>query len=382
MQVGEVTVEGVPHRECAGEGERQVGTHPDVLAALAGEEDSGLTVAGRPEADGDIGIREFFRGAVGERAAQPFGEGFQRTCVRCDQTCAGGLRCVEVARGLESDASQALPRARRGKNLGGPLLQVGGGGSAEPHQLGGQGAQALGALIPAVLLQCHVEVAAAETEGADRGAARLIAGAHPRAGLRVDVEGGIGHLHRRVRSIHLQGAWQGRMLKGQNGLDETGSASGRLGVADLRLHRTQSTAGRVVVEHELESGEFGHVAGLGGGAVRFEQFDGRRLVASPLVGAAQGLGLPLGARRVDAGRAAIGGGADAADDRMDRIAVTLGVAEALERQHAHALADDGAVGGIGERPTVTRRRERRRLGKAHVHHHVVEGVDAAGQHQI
>ena len=67
---------------------------------------------------------------------------------------------------------------------------------------------------------------------------------------------------------------------------------------------------------------------------------------------------------------------------MDRITVTLGVAEALERQHAHALADDGAVGGVGERPAVTRRRERRRLGKAHVHHHVVESVDAAGQHQI
>ena len=172
------------------------------------------------------------------------------------------------------------------------------------------------------------------------------------------------------------------MLKGQNGFDETGSARGRFGVADLGLHRTQCAAGRVVGEHQLESGELGHVAGLRRGAVRLEQFDGRRFIAGALVGAAQCLGLTFGARRVDAGGTAIGGGADTADDRMDGIAVTFGVAEALERQHAHTLADDGAVGGVGERPAVTRRRERRRLGKAHVHHHVVQSVDAAGQHQI
>ena len=172
------------------------------------------------------------------------------------------------------------------------------------------------------------------------------------------------------------------MLQGQNGFDESGRACGRLGVADLGLHRPQCAAGGVVVEHQLESGELSHVAGLGRGAVRFEQFDGRRRVARPLVRAAQCLGLTLRARCVDTGCAAVGGGADAADDRMDRVAVTLGVTEALERQHAHTLADDGAVGGVGERPAVTRRRERRRLGKAHVHHHVVECVHAAGQHQI
>ena len=164
VQVGEVTVDGVPHCECAGEGECEVGAHPDVLAALAGEEEGRLAVAGRAEADGDIGIGESLRGAVGERAAQPFGECLQRGDVRCDQTCAGGLRCVEVARGFEGDARQAFAGACRGKDLGGPLLQVGGGGRAERHEFGRQGAQALGALLPAVLLQRHVEVAAAETE--------------------------------------------------------------------------------------------------------------------------------------------------------------------------------------------------------------------------
>ena len=164
VQVGEVTVDGVPHRERAGEGECEVGAHPDVLAALAGEEEGRLAVAGRAEADGDIGIGESLRGAVGERAAQPFGECLQCGGVRRDQTRAGGLRCVEVARRLVGDARQALPGAGRGKDLGGALLQVGGGGRAEHYEFGGQGAQALGALLAAVLLQRHVEVAAAETE--------------------------------------------------------------------------------------------------------------------------------------------------------------------------------------------------------------------------
>ena len=135
-------------------------------------------------------------------------------------------------------------------------------------------------------------------------------------------------------------------------------------------------------EHRLEGGELGNVAGLGRCAVRFEKSDGRRLVAGTFVGAAQSLGLPFRPRRVDAGCPPVGGGAEAANDRMDLIPVTLGVAEALEGQHADALADDGPVGAIREGPTVTRRRERRRLGKAHVHHHVVQSVDAARQHQI
>ena len=84
VQVGEITVDGVPHRECAGEGECEVGAHADVLAALAGEEEGRLAVAGRADADGDIGIGEALRGAVGERAAQPFGECLQRGGVRCD----------------------------------------------------------------------------------------------------------------------------------------------------------------------------------------------------------------------------------------------------------------------------------------------------------
>ena len=67
---------------------------------------------------------------------------------------------------------------------------------------------------------------------------------------------------------------------------------------------------------------------------------------------------------------------------MDLVPVALGVGEALEGHHAHALTDDRAVRALRERPAVAGRGERRRLRETHVHHHVVERVDAAGQHHI
>ena len=137
VQVGEVAVEGVPHRQRAREGECEVGTHPDVLAALAGEEEGRLAVAGRAESDRDIGIRQALGGTVGERAAQPVDECLQRGGVRCHQTRARSLRCIEIARGFERDARQAFPGAHRGQNLGGSRRQVGSGVRAEHDEFGG-----------------------------------------------------------------------------------------------------------------------------------------------------------------------------------------------------------------------------------------------------
>ena len=70
------------------------------------------------------------------------------------------------------------------------------------------------------------------------------------------------------------------------------------------------------------------------------------------------------------------------DHGVDLVAVALGVLEAAEREHRHALAEDGAVGLVGERPAVAAPREGRRLREAHEHQDVVEGVDAAGDHHV
>ena len=172
------------------------------------------------------------------------------------------------------------------------------------------------------------------------------------------------------------------MLKRKGSFDEAGGTCGSLGVADLGLYRPQCDSRPVTGEHRLETGEFGDVAGLGRGAVRFDQFDGGRLVADTFVGAAQSLGLAFSARRIDAGRAPVRGGAEAPDDCVNSIPVTFGIVETLERQHADTLADDRPVGAGREWPAVTGRREGRRLREAHVHHDVVERIDAAGEDQV
>ena len=227
-----------------------------------------------------------------------------------------------------------------------------------------------------------MEVATAETEGTDRGPPRLIARTHPGAGLCVHIERCVVQAQRGVRAVHLDRAWQCRVLKCQNCLDEPSCTCGSLGVPDLGLHRSQRAPGRVPGEHRLETGELGDVTRLRRGAVCFDEFDGRGRVAGVFVGSSQSFGLPFGAWRIDAGCLTVGGRADATNDRVDRISVTLSVAEPLERHHADALADDCAIGAVRERAAVAALREGRRLGEAHVHHDVVERIDTAGQHQI
>ena len=72
----------------------------------------------------------------------------------------------------------------------------------------------------------------------------------------------------------------------------------------------------------------------------------------------------------------------AADDRVDAIAVALGVREALEREHADALAEHRAVGALRERPAGAAHRQRRRLREAHERERVVGRVGAARDHEV
>ena len=70
-----------------------------------------------------------------------------------------------------------------------------------------------------------------------------------------------------------------------------------------------------------------------------------------------------------------------ADHGVDADPVGFGVRQPRQREHPQALAEHGAVGGVGERPAVAGGRERRGLGEAQVHG-VVGSVDAAGDHQV
>ena len=112
------------------------------------------------------------------------------------------------------------------------------------------------------------------------------------------------------------------------------------------------------------------------------QLHGGRVDAAHLVGVAEGLGLPGRAGCVDTLRSPVARGADTANNRIDAVAVAFGILQTLQHDHAHTLADHGAVGVLGEWLGVARRRERLRLAEAHEHEDVVECVDAAGDDHV
>ena len=382
VQIREITVEAVPYGDGVGEFHGQVRAHSDVLAALTGEQECGLSRARGAEAHRDVRILQRRGGTVGQRRAQLLRQCLQRPGVGRHESGARGTGRVEILGRLEGDAGQRLPRSRRGDDVAGPLLQVCVVVGAEHHQLGRKRPEPLGTVLAAVLLQRDMEVASAEPERADRGAPRLLPRADPRSRLRVDVERGLVQPQRGVRAIHLDRAGKRRMLQCENGLDQTGGAGSGLGVTDLGLHRTQRGPRRLPGEHRLETGELGDVTCLRRGAVRLDEFDGVRRVAGMLVCPAQRLRLSFRARCVHARGASVRRRTEPADHGENLVAVAFGVSEPLEGHHAHTLADDRAVRGVRERPAVARLGERGRLGEAHVHHHVVERVHTAGQHQV
>ncbi len=294
------------------------------------------------------------------------------------QRCRGGLR---VRSSSEFDAQAPTQGAHARAQLGevGPVQQ---------HQLAAQGSNPGRRRVGApVLLQGRMEVGAAEPERAHARAPRLVAGVDPRSGLGVEVQGaaiwielepGVGRVDLDRRRQHL-------VVQRHHGLDEPSRARGRLGVTDLALDGPEGHAARGRLglgEHGPRRLKLRQITGRGPGPVGLDQLDRARAVSRRSVGPSQGLHLPLGARRVDALGPAVGARADALEHRVDRVAIALRVGEALEGEHAHALAQQGAVGVVRERPAVAAEREGAGLAEAHVHEDVVEGVDAPSDHHV
>ena len=131
--------------------------------------------------------------------------------------------------------------------------------------------------FPAVLLQQAMEIAAAETEGADAGAAWMLAAGDPRACLAVDVEGGAAGGDRFLRLFDLDRRRQDLVIEGHRRLDQAGGAGRSLGVADLRLDRADGAPRRVgFAEDRPQRLDLDGVADLGAGAVRLDQLDASR----------------------------------------------------------------------------------------------------------
>ncbi|CDO87822.1 hypothetical protein BN973_02180 [Mycobacterium triplex] len=175
-------------------------------------------------------------------------------------------------------------------------------------------------------------------------------------------------------------------MKRHHRLEQAARPRRTLGVPDLRLDRAECAPLPVrssrFVEHLAQRGELGGVAGPGAGAVRLDEPHRFRAVAGSGVGAAKGFRLTRRTGCVDALGPAVRRRADAADHRVDPVAVALGIVETLEREHRQPLAEHRAVRLVGEGPAVPAGRQRGDLREAHVHEDVVEGVDSTGDDHV
>ena len=387
----EVEVRGaVPRGERRRERHREVRAHAEVLASLPREEKSDRALVRAGAVRRAVGERERLRRS-GVDPLRRLGEARREAPgVRRDDGEARGRLLVVPLEARARDPREpprGLPRGGLLRERARLRRDLRAARSADDDELAGGRVEALRARRGArVLLERDVEVGAAEAERAHRGPARVLPVADPRPRLRAQVEGALFEAELRVRRVDLDRRREHAVVEGEDRLEEPGRAGRRLRVADLALHRAERAPLPIRsprrVEDEAEPLELGDVARLRPGPVRLDELDRLRPVARELVGAGERLRLPRGHRGVDALAAAVRGGADAADDRVDPVAVPLGVGEALQGHHPEPLAEHRAVGPVAEGAAVAARRERRRLREAEEHEDVVQRVDSARDDEV
>ncbi len=329
------------------EGLVQLPAHGQALAALAGEDERGA--AGVRRALDQAGPT----GALGQRAQRLLelrtAGGDQRRPV-LEARAGGGQRVAEVGR--------ALPGVRHqvGVQPLGLLAQgLGGLGREHPRQRRGHDGDRLGDVSllggPRGLLDDGVGVGAAHAEGRDARAAGVAAlGPGHRLGEQLD--GARAPVDVRAGRVDVQGARQHAVLHRHDHLDDAADAGGSLGVADVGLQRAEPqrpVLGAVLAVGGEQGLGLDRVAEGGAGAVRLDGVD----LTGRQTGVGQGLAdHALLGRAVGGGEAVAGAvlvDRRAAHDRQHGVTVALRVGQALDEQHARALAPGGAVGGVGER---------------------------------
>jgi hypothetical protein len=235
-----------------------------------------------------------------------------------------------------------------------------------------------------VLFEDGVEVRAAEAEGADAGAARLVTATLPVAQLAVHEERRVGEVRLRVRDLDVEARGDLAVVKRERRLQHAGRAGRALEVTDVRLDRSERDAALRNVErrHDVSQAlDLDDVADARGRPVPFHQRVERGPLPGDLPGPLHREALPHGVRRRDALALAVAGPADAPDHGVDAVAVALGVLEALDDEHRGALAHDEAV-GVRVVGTGPRRRQCADLAELHERRRRHVGVDAARDDDI
>ena len=176
------------------------------------------------------------------------------------------------------------------------------------------------------------------------------------------------------------------MVQGQRDLGKAGRAGGGLEVAHVRLDRTEQCGllGLTAPAHHPTEGiGLDRVTQNRAGAMRLDVIHRARIHTGIAVGPTQHIGLGVRVGRKKSVGTAIMVDCAAGDHGQDLVAVTAGVVEALEYQHARAFGTGIAVGVGGERfdPAV-RCQHATDLIEAQRHSRGHQGVHPAGQDDI
>ena len=236
----------------------QLAAHADVLPALSREHEDDRPLAGLARGRDHPG-----RVGRGQRARRVVG-GVRDDDPAVDVCLATGLerpgdvgqRHLRVAPEVFGEPGSCL--LQRGARTRRQRQQV-----ARPGRLGKTRRR---------LLEDHVGIGAADPEGAHPGPPREV----DRLPLRqhgVDLERAGLELELRVRPLEVQRGWDQAVLDGEDRLDEPGHTCGRVGVADVGLHRTQQGEADAVGALPERLRQRRHLDGVterGRGAVRLD----------------------------------------------------------------------------------------------------------------
>ena len=304
-------------------------------------------------------------------------------CVAC---VGAGLHGTQLVRDLffrRPTNDQSTPQRRLGRCRVGSTAAI-----LHGRQFGALDLGVADAVPPGnVLLQHQVEVRATEAEGAHAGSTdaapvgpRLLPG--PK--LRVHREGRGGEVDIRVGRMEAHARWKFLVVERQRGLEHSCGARGALQVSDVGLHRTQGDGSyrqAEAFEHVGHGLDFHDVAHLGGRSVALHHVTGRRCDAGPLPTPLNGQSLAHRVRGGDSLPLAVAGPTHAQKDRIDLVAVPLGILQTLHEEDRSPLTHDEAVGSLRIGPAAGGRQrpdlaELHEGGSAHV------GVDTTSDDGI
>jgi hypothetical protein len=235
-----------------------------------------------------------------------------------------------------------------------------------------------------VFLDDDVGVGAAETEAGDADG-RCAAVARELGGLVDDLQVRLVPRNVGVRTGVADVRRNDVVLQRHDHLRQARRTGARLQVTEVGLGRTEQrglVGVAAAADHPAERVRLDRVAEQGAGAVRLDVVDRGRRDARVAVGAAQYLGLSVGIRGEQAVGPPVVVDRRALDHGVDRVAVALGVGEALQHHQTAALGADHAVGVAGERLDVPVLGEAAVRVEAERGHRREQHVHAAGQRQV